>query len=221
MRLQKAEHPNNSRDLTNVFDFGTGRKIRSDAHGEVACQGRRQTGAMLQKNKFLNGLKKAPWRRHQSVAHSSKGRCQYVDCPGRKASKAKVPRPYDTHMRCEECSIALGKDIYICNSYKGGKLCLCHKVYHEKYHNEKYARKQTWFDLSLYVLQQFFSKHNETLKDILTGIVFCVFFICLSAYSFINNARHGIGSILCWIRLNWHVYWNIYLFCTDSYVGYQ
>ena len=60
MRLQKAEHPTNSRDLTNMFDFGTGRKIRSDAHGEVACKGRPQTGAMLQKNKFLNGLKKAP-----------------------------------------------------------------------------------------------------------------------------------------------------------------
>ena len=118
IRVQQAEHPINSRDLTNVFDFGTGRKNRSDAHREVACKCRPQTGAMLQKNKFLNGLKKAPWRRHQSVDPSSMGRCQYVDCPGRKASKAKVPRPYDAYLRCKKCSIVLGKDIFLCNAYK-------------------------------------------------------------------------------------------------------
>jgi hypothetical protein len=36
MRKQLAEHPKPTRDLTNIFDFGTGRKIRSDAKGEIA-----------------------------------------------------------------------------------------------------------------------------------------------------------------------------------------
>ena len=46
MRLYPDEHPKNSRDLTNVFDFGTGQKIRSDAHGEVAHNGVALTGVM-------------------------------------------------------------------------------------------------------------------------------------------------------------------------------
>ena len=36
MRMQRADHPFHERDLTDVFDPGTGRKIRTDAHGEVA-----------------------------------------------------------------------------------------------------------------------------------------------------------------------------------------
>ena len=36
MRMQRAEHPFHERDLRDVFDPGTGRKIRTDAHGEVA-----------------------------------------------------------------------------------------------------------------------------------------------------------------------------------------
>ena len=35
MRTRKAEHPKHTRDLTNVFDFGTGRKQRSDTKGRV------------------------------------------------------------------------------------------------------------------------------------------------------------------------------------------
>jgi hypothetical protein len=35
MRLQAAEHPKFSRDLTSVFDYGTGRKLRKDAKGVV------------------------------------------------------------------------------------------------------------------------------------------------------------------------------------------
>ena len=36
VRMQFAKHPKNSRDLTNVFDYGTGRGIRLDATEEVA-----------------------------------------------------------------------------------------------------------------------------------------------------------------------------------------
>ena len=34
--IQAGEHPKHSQDLTNVFDYGRGRGIRSDASGEVA-----------------------------------------------------------------------------------------------------------------------------------------------------------------------------------------
>ena len=36
MRTQVPEHPNFSRDLTNVFDFGSDRKICSNAKGTIA-----------------------------------------------------------------------------------------------------------------------------------------------------------------------------------------
>ena len=34
--MQREEHPLHERDLMNVFDPGTDRKIHMDAHGEVA-----------------------------------------------------------------------------------------------------------------------------------------------------------------------------------------
>ena len=40
VRLRKAHHPNPSRDLTNVFDYGTGNVTRSDAIGYVARNGK-------------------------------------------------------------------------------------------------------------------------------------------------------------------------------------
>ena len=36
MRKRAAEHPLLTRNLTNVHDFGFGRALRSDAHGDVA-----------------------------------------------------------------------------------------------------------------------------------------------------------------------------------------
>lgn len=36
LRKQVAEHPKYTRDLTNVFDFGSGRRIRKDAKGEIS-----------------------------------------------------------------------------------------------------------------------------------------------------------------------------------------
>ena len=64
MRSYQTEHPMNSRDLTNVFDFGTGRKICTDAHGDVAQKGQSLTGAMVQRNRFYNAQNKAPWHKH-------------------------------------------------------------------------------------------------------------------------------------------------------------
>ncbi|KAL7528337.1 hypothetical protein ACHAXR_002389 [Thalassiosira sp. AJA248-18] len=140
MRLQTPEHPNYSRDLTNVFDFGTGRKLRTDAFGTVA-QGVR--GAVIaapnqRMRELRNKQKKAEWRTHQSMACEKKGKCQWDNCPGMKKSIAKRKRNFDTFMRCEEWSARLGKNVMLCNNVKSGVPILCHLAYHNKYHNKQY-----------------------------------------------------------------------------------
>ncbi len=142
MRTYRPEHPKFSRDLTNVFDFGTGRKIRTDAKGIVACgtRGRGAVEAPQQRMRELrNKQKKSAWRIHQSMASSKRGRCCWVHCPGLTASAAnKKPRTYETSMRCEECSAMLEKNVFLCNDTKKGVPILCHQAYHKKYHNKKY-----------------------------------------------------------------------------------
>ena len=141
MRSYSAEHPQTSRHLGGLWDWGAGRRIRSDCQWTVArgTRGPRfvsheaRGGGDLRKKR-----KKAKWRVHQSFAHSKKGRCCFVNCPGRKKSKAKVKRSYDTYMRCEECSVAAGKDIYLCNNVKSGTPVLCHLAHHQMYHTKAY-----------------------------------------------------------------------------------
>ncbi|KAL7527926.1 hypothetical protein ACHAXR_002197 [Thalassiosira sp. AJA248-18] len=52
MRSLLPEHPQHSRDLTNIFDYGTGRKLRTDAKGTVA-QGSRGAAAIAAPNQRL------------------------------------------------------------------------------------------------------------------------------------------------------------------------
>ena len=138
MRLQRAEHPWHSRDLTNVFESGVGRKVRSDAQGVIARSGRKPQSLLYRIYALLNRQKKAPWRRHQSLAYHQKGRCAWEGCVGKKKSKAKVPRSHQTCMRCEECSALRNKNVFFCNDTKKGVPVLCHIAYHNKYHNKKY-----------------------------------------------------------------------------------
>ena len=73
IQMQRAEHPLHESDLTNVFDPGTGRKICTDAHGEVATSLVAQTvKAMTPKRGITLIQKKSPWRTHQSVAQIKK-----------------------------------------------------------------------------------------------------------------------------------------------------
>ena len=73
MRMQRAEHPLHERDLTDVFDPGTGRNIRTDAHAEVATSFVDTTvKAMTPKRGISLIQKKSPWRIHQSVAQIKK-----------------------------------------------------------------------------------------------------------------------------------------------------
>ena len=126
-----------SRNLTNVFDYGTGNATRSDAKGFVV---RNDISARISTrySTLKKQQKKAPWRKHQSVAHTKQGRCCWRDCPGKKTSKAKQPRPYDGFHICEECTALRGKDVHFCNSSKKGVPVLCHMAYHNKHHSKNY-----------------------------------------------------------------------------------
>eukprot|EP00956_Cyclotella_meneghiniana_P039672 scaffold176861_cov23-Cyclotella_meneghiniana.AAC.1 len=145
MRKRAAEHPEPSRNLTNIFDFGCGRKQRADVHGEVANTANPTDCAATAPNQRMRELrskqKKHPWRIHQSVAGEAKGRCSWGKCPGIKRSEeagAKRCRGSVTHMYCEECTASYGKPIYLCNAVKSGSIDCCHFTYHQKYHKKQY-----------------------------------------------------------------------------------
>eukprot|EP00956_Cyclotella_meneghiniana_P033550 scaffold96912_cov61-Cyclotella_meneghiniana.AAC.1 len=143
MRRLSPEHPAHSRDLTNVWDFGTGRKVRTDAKGfiaKVAMNGASAVPAPNQRARELREKqKKSKWRVHQSCGGEKKGRCSWDGCDGLKSAGAKRKRTAETYMYCEECSAAAGKTIYLCNVGKKDSKSVCHMAYHQKYHNKKYA----------------------------------------------------------------------------------
>ena len=112
MRSQRVKHPLHTQDMTNLFDVGIGRKVRSDALGTVVRGGDQPKGVMKAQYALSNRQNKAPWRTHQSVAQYTKVRCRWEKCPGLKTIAAKRPRSYDTVVRCEECSILYGKSTF-------------------------------------------------------------------------------------------------------------
>jgi hypothetical protein len=141
MRKQKAEHPPwVSNVQAGIFAQGLGRKVKSTAHGNLPTE---QPKAVPLGPNLVAMKKKHPWRQHQSVAHWRKGKCSWEGCPNLTLSTGKRKRGYDSFMRCEECSIVEGKDIFFCNTQKAGHVegdeekrntCLCHLEYHTKYH---------------------------------------------------------------------------------------
>ena len=131
MRTYRPEHPLPLRNIENVFDPASGRRRRSDAQGFVGGRVRQEKvvkrmSLLRRKQTRGNG-----WRTHQSVSAIKRGKHSYKRCPGLKNNKNR--RPYDTCMRCEECSLELGKDVYFCNTTKGSKLVVCHITYHNKF----------------------------------------------------------------------------------------
>ncbi len=89
MRKQRPEHPLWFRPLSGVFEWVTGRKLRTDAQGTVAGAERQPA----QRQKTLKTLrtkqKKAPWRKHQNLAYHKRGKCCYKFCPNITKSEAK------------------------------------------------------------------------------------------------------------------------------------
>ena len=136
MRTQAAEHPKHTRDLTNVSEYGCGRKRRSDAKGTVSKAVEPAPKVMKVHKKLQDVKRKHPWRVHQSMATNKRKRCCWKDCPGR--TEQADQNPYKTIMKCEECSIKEGRDMYFCNTAKKGKEYHCHTAYHTKYHKKKF-----------------------------------------------------------------------------------
>ena len=141
MRKRAADHPVPCRSLTTIFDFGCGRKQRTDAKGEIAdiaTTGQGNTSAPNQRLRELRAKqKKQPWRIHQSTAGEAKGRCCWGKCPGIKRSQlagAKRSRASATNLYCEECTAMQGKPIYLCNAIRSGSVENCHYSYHNKHH---------------------------------------------------------------------------------------
>ena len=64
MQSQRVEHPLHNWDMTNVFDVGIIRKVRSDALGTVVRGGEKPKGVTKVQYALSNRQKKAPWRIH-------------------------------------------------------------------------------------------------------------------------------------------------------------
>ena len=135
MQTYSAEHPTTSRHLGGMLDFGCGRRIRLDCKASVAR-------CTISRGPRFVGLRKKT--KEGKVACASefdefKKRVMLLyQLSGENVSKAKTERMYDTFMRCEECSVAAGKDIFLCNNVKNGTPVLCHVAYYQKYHTVAY-----------------------------------------------------------------------------------
>jgi hypothetical protein len=128
MRKKRVEHPSYARDMAKLFGWVTGRKVRSNAMGMMmampACP---LVSAPMDNYALLkNKQRTLPWRIHQSEAVAKRGRCGWA-------------RSSDTYMRCEECSVRLGKDVFLCNGFNRGVPVNCHRHYHIYHHNIKNA----------------------------------------------------------------------------------
>ena len=143
MRKRRAEHPCNFRDLTNVHDFGCGRKTRTDAKGDIADvgpAGNTAAAALQQRERGLRAKQKRhPWRVHQSTAGVDRGHCCWGSCPSLSASVVvKRRRSARTFMYCEECTAEKDKMVFLCNDNRKGNAANCHFMYHMKYHKKKF-----------------------------------------------------------------------------------
>ena len=159
MRTRRFSHPPIIRDMTPLFDNNLGIVRRSDAHGNMdagvsTVSAVTAAGSLASRTvKAISSLKalrftqqkRSPWRQHQSIAYEKRGRCAYVGCPGLSSGKSKEPRKWDTNMRCEECSVIDGYDVFLCNGIKGlvegekktWNVCTCHSEYHKARYNNK------------------------------------------------------------------------------------
>jgi hypothetical protein len=141
MRKLRAEHPSWTWVMSKLFGWKTGRKVRSDTMGMMTVASvMPQVQAPTDNYALLkNQQRRSPWHVHQSDAVALYGKCCWEDCPGKKLSTAKRPRSSDTHMRCEECSAYLGKDVFLCNGFVKGKPVNCHRHYHIYHHNKEFT----------------------------------------------------------------------------------
>ena len=136
MRRYKPDHPAFVRDLENVFEYGTGRVLQSDAHGDVARRSvsGKQNATTAHLSPCELPAKKIKYNPcdHRSVPVLKKGRCRYKNFPGRNRTENKRARAYETQLHCAECSSREGKTFYLCNTVKDEELVQCHMKYHKE-----------------------------------------------------------------------------------------
>ena len=103
MRKLRAEHPSWTRDMSKLFSWITGWKVRSDAKRMMVVQSVMPREETPTDNYALlkNQQRRLPWRVHQSEAVETYGQCCWEDCLGKRLSTAKRLHSSDTHMRCK------------------------------------------------------------------------------------------------------------------------
>ncbi len=139
MRQMRVEHPSWTRDMTRLFGWFPSRKIRLDKYGFISQRVRVALPEVMAERPASYALwkhemkRKRPLCSHQSEVVVKQGRCCWDDCPGYMTMNTK------RHMRCEECSIKMGKDDHLCNIYLKGMPVNCHRPYYIYHHNKQNA----------------------------------------------------------------------------------
>jgi hypothetical protein len=139
LRTHAANHPAHLRDIDQVEGFLLGTKIWSDRKFAVASLPLKPTHAIKQSTILAGQQRKQPWQVHQSLAFEHRGKCCWQKCPGLTKGNTKRKRSYDTFMRCKECSVTAGMNIFLCNDTKNGVPVCCHVAYHKRHHNVAFA----------------------------------------------------------------------------------
>ena len=138
-RKRKAEHPAWIQDLSVVHSAGTGQKIQTDTNGVVSkLNEQAEPNGRKGESYFPVQQRTSPWQIHQTVARNIPKHCAFECCPSIINSSANCKHSYRTTMRCKECSISEGRDVYLCNDVKTGIPILCHLAYHKSKHNKRY-----------------------------------------------------------------------------------
>jgi hypothetical protein len=133
------------RDMTRLFGWFTSRKIHSDKYGFISQRARVALPEVIAERPASYALwkhemkQKRPWCSHQSKVVAKQGRCCWYDCPENMTMNTKRQHPTKTYMHCEECSIKMGKDVHLSNSYLKGMPVNCHQSYHIYHHNKQNA----------------------------------------------------------------------------------
>ena len=157
MRKLAAHHPSPYRNLTTTHD-SKNRKVRSDIKGKISSgmvnnairPAVSSPNEKNQRNQARSLRKKQhhyQWYHHQSVSFTKGNLCKWEACPGRRRTHTKKRNvPHETHMRCKDCSIKEGVNMFLCNTTVKGVQRHCHFRYHMKYFKN---RKQKIDDPSL------------------------------------------------------------------------
>ena len=82
IRNRATTHPSNLRDMDRVDGHLTGRKIWSDRKSGVKMSPPKSTTVIRRMGELTRQKKKQPWRYHQSLSATTRGRCSWAKCPG-------------------------------------------------------------------------------------------------------------------------------------------